>query len=500
MTVECEVAIIGGGPAGTAAARVLATKHHRVVVLARSGDPLHGRAESLPPSTRRVLARIGMLPAIDAAGLYRTTGNSVWWGEREGDVERFNVPEHAAGYQVHRGSFDGLLRREAAAAGASVLEGIQVRRVEMAEDGVRLACEVERGEAVDVRAGLVLDASGRAGVIASAGWRRHQPGFSSQAYVGAWTSARGWQLPDPTHTIVETYDDGWAYSVPLSATARHIGVIVDGARSRVRADPHLVTKYLGEIGKTRVVASLAAEATLERTWACAASMYDATCYAGDRWLLIGDAGSFLEPLSSFGVKKALASGWMGAVCAHSALAHPERRNDSFNFFSRWERRVYDSSLRYSCEYARQAHARHPHPFWASRAAVEAPPPDLGVDERALLRRPDVQAAFERLKRAETTGFSREGRADSATATFIRDDEIVVAEGIAITGVDEPVRFLADVDLVALRDLACTAGTVPELLDLYQRRIGEAPAPALLGSLSLLVASGILAPCHDPAKL
>jgi flavin-dependent dehydrogenase len=445
----------------------------------------------LPPSTRRVLARIGVLAAVDAAGFYRTTGNSVWWGEREGDIERFNVPEGAAGYQLHRASLDGLLRKEAAAAGASVLECVQVRRVEVPGEGVRLTCEGERGEAMDVRAGLVLDASGRTGVIASAGWRRHQPGFSSQAYVGVWTSARGWKLPDPTHTIVETYDDGWAYSVPLSPTARHIGIIVDGARSRLSAEPNLTAKYLGEIEKTRVVAGLAAEAALERAWACAASMYDAKSYAGDRWMLIGDAGSFLEPLSSFGVKKALASGWMGAVCAHSALAHPERRDDSFNFFSKWERRVYDASLKYSCEYAREAHERHPHPFWAARAAVEAPAPDVGVDERALLRRPDVQAAFERLKQSDTVRFVRRFASARSTATFVRDDEIVVDEGVRVAGVDEPIRFLADVDLVALRDVACAAGTVAEVMALYQRRIGEVPAPALLGSLSLLVASGVL---------
>jgi flavin-dependent dehydrogenase len=490
VTVEGDVAIVGGGPAGSAAARVLAAKYRRVVVLTRSRDLLHSRAESLPPSTRRVLARIGVLPAIDAVGLYRTTGNSIWWGEREADVERFDVSGHSAGYQVDRASLDGLLQREAATAGASLLEGVQVRDVDVRDDGVRLTCEDEHGDAVDVRARLVLDASGRAGVIATRGWRRHQPGFSSQAYLGAWTSARGWDLPDPTHTIVETYDDGWAYSVPLSATARHIGIIVDGARSRVRAEPHLITKYLGEIGKTRVIAAMAAEGRLDRVWACAASMYDATCYAGDRWLLVGDAGSFLEPLSSFGVKKALASGWMGAICAHSALAHPDRRRDSFAFFSRWERRIYDSSLRYSCEYAREAHARHPHPFWASRAAVDAPP-DVGVDERALLRQPDVLTTFERLKQFEQVNFSRGRGADSLLATFIRDDEIVVGEGVTIAGLAEPVRFLADVDLVALRDLACIAGTVPDVLELYQRKIGEAPAPALLGCLSLLVASGIL---------
>jgi flavin-dependent dehydrogenase len=490
VTVDCDAAIVGGGPAGCAAARVLAAKNHRVVVLTRSIETVHGRAESLPPSTRRVLARIGALPSIDAAGFYRTTGNSIWWGERKGDVETFGVPEDAGGYQVSRPALDALLRREAAAAGASVLEGLHVDRVQIDPDGVRLACSDERGRAIGVRARMVLDASGRAGVVAR-GWRRHQAGFSSQAYVGAWTSARGWQLPEPTHTVVETYDDGWAYSVPLSATARHIGVIVDGARSGVSPEPNLVRKYLGEIAKTRVAASLTTEGTLERAWACAASMYDSIRYAEGRCLLVGDAGSFLEPLSSFGVKKALVSGWMGAVCAHTALVHPDRGDDAFEFFSRVERRIYVSSLERSCEYAREAYARHPGPFWAARAATEVPAVDRGIDDRTLLREPDVLAAFERLKACEHASFMPGPAADRSRAAFIRGDEVVVDEGIAIAGRDEPVRFVADVDLVELRNLACSAGTLPELLGQYQRRFGDVSIPALLGSLSLLVARGIL---------
>jgi len=492
VTIECDVAIIGAGPAGSAAARVLASKNHRVVVLTKSIDPLHGRAESLPPSTRRVLARIGVLPAVDAAGLYRTTGNSIWWGEREGNVETFAVPESAAGYQVLRPTLDALLRREAEAAGASMLEGVQVCRVEMDDHGVRLTCQRdEHGSTIDVRASMTLDASGRTGVMANRGWRRHQPGFSSQAYIGAWTSPRGWDLPDPTHTVVETYDDGWAYSVPVSATARHIGVVVDGARSAVSREPDLLRKYLGEIGKTRVLAALADVGTLERAWACAASMYDATRYAENRCMLVGDAGSFLEPLSSFGVKKALASGWMGAVSAHSALAYPDRRIDALAFFTAWERRVYLSSLRRSCEYAREAYARHPRPFWAVRAAVEMPPPDFDVDERAMFRQPDVLEAFDRLKTSGQVRFSRAAAVNDARMVFIRNDEIVVDEGLVLEGCDEPIRFVADVDLVALRDLACAVTALPDVLDDYQRRFGEVSLPALLGALSLLVAKGIL---------
>src|SRR5262245_65418377 len=107
---DADVIVIGGGPAGAAAARLLALWGHSVRVLTKAADSGRGAAESLPPSTRKLLATIGVLDRVDRAGFYRTTGNTVWWGERHGDVERFD----AAGYQVFRPAFDRLLLTAAA--------------------------------------------------------------------------------------------------------------------------------------------------------------------------------------------------------------------------------------------------------------------------------------------------------------------------------------------------------------------------------------------------
>jgi hypothetical protein len=182
---------------------------------------------------------------------------------------------------------------------------------------------------------------------------------------------------------------------------------------------------------------------------------------------------------------------MGAVTAHTVLEHPVRTLEALAFFSSWEERVYHSSLRRSCQFAREAHASHPSPFWSARAAIDMPSHGV-TDERALLREPDVLGAFERIKSIEPVCFERVPGVPVGRVPFIRGDEIVVEEGVTIQGVAAPVRFLAGVDLVALRDLACAAGQLPTLLDAYQRRHGEVPLPGVLAGLSLLVARGILA--------
>src|SRR4051812_49814406 len=104
MSATFDAVIIGGGPAGSAAARLLATWGHSVLVITKDTDVVRGAAESLPPSTRKLLATIGVLDRVDAERFYRTTGNTVWWGVRDA-AERFDAPSDALGYQVFRPAF-----------------------------------------------------------------------------------------------------------------------------------------------------------------------------------------------------------------------------------------------------------------------------------------------------------------------------------------------------------------------------------------------------------
>jgi 2-polyprenyl-6-methoxyphenol hydroxylase-like FAD-dependent oxidoreductase len=74
-----DVAVLGGGPAGAAAARLLASRGHRVALVTRA-PARPALAESLPPSVGKLLDRIGVRGAVDAADFVRATGNTVWWG------------------------------------------------------------------------------------------------------------------------------------------------------------------------------------------------------------------------------------------------------------------------------------------------------------------------------------------------------------------------------------------------------------------------------------
>jgi flavin-dependent dehydrogenase len=511
MNGNVDIVVIGGGPAGSAIARLLAQWGHSVRVLTRAADPARGAAESLPPSTRKLLAKIGVLDAVDGAHFYQTTGNTVWWGQREGHVEKFAAVEAAVvgdglktvpyGYQVLRPELDRLLLTTAADAGAEVACDAHVHHVQLTEPDrsagsgqgadARVEYHRERQPATTISCRFALDCSGRAGVIARQGFRRHQPGYRTQAFIGAWQSASGWNLPDETHTLVETYEDGWAWSVPLSATLRQVGVAVDGGTTRIRRGPTLHGTYRAEIGKTRELGTLMSGATLDRVWACDASLFSAHQYAGSQFLLVGDAGSCIDPLSSFGVKKALASAWVGAVAVHTCLTHPDRQRVALEFFSNWERQVYCANLQRSVEFAREAYGRHPHPFWAQRAEVHVDAAAEDLDEEVLFRAPDVQLAFERLKASAAIEFAFSESVCLKKRPLIHDREIVLEEALSLPEAPDGIRFLAGVDLLKLGEMACHHRQVPDIFEAYCRTHGAVPLPSLLGSLSVLVAKGVL---------
>ncbi len=478
-----DVVVIGGGPAGSSIGRLLALWGHSVLLLHKDSPRSRGLAESIPPSTQKLLAEVGVLDAIEQAGFYRTRGNTVWWASREPRVETFGSASAARGYQVYRPDFDRVLLERAASAGARIHAQARVRSVSFSDEAATVEYE-EGGRRSTTACGIVLDCSGRAGVVGRR-FRRPQAGHRMCALVGVWERRDGWDLPDETHTVVETYQDGWAWSVPISASTRHVGAMVGTALPGDGGRRALGHAYQAEIAKTTELRRLVGGASLDHAWACDASVYFATMYAGPRFMLVGDAGSFIDPLSSFGVKKALASAWLGAIVAHTCLTYPDRADTARDFFSNWERRVYATHLRQSRDFARAACAGTDSVFWTSRAETEIDaPPD--ADDVDVSCDADVQRAFATFKAASRINLALADGIRFEQRPVVRGREIVLEDALA-----GGMRFVGNVDLVTLARMACQHRHVPDLFDAYCRSCAPVPLPSVVGGLSLLVARGIL---------
>jgi len=482
-----DAVVIGGGPAGAAAGRLLASWGHSVAILDHASPRTRGLAESIPPSTHKLLAEIGLLDAVERGGFLRGRGNTVWWASAHPRIESFRLRASGAstfalrasadrsagqvgetgsdlGYQVFRPDFDRVMLDSAAAAGARVQTHARVRHVAFAEPLASVDYDHE-GRRSRVEARLVLDCSGRAGVVARR-FRRVQPGHRTYALVGVW-ERDAWDLPDDTHTVVETFEDGWAWSVPVSATVRHVGVMVGHG-----------APYRAAIEKTAALRQRLDGATLRHDWACDASLYYSEAYAGPRFFLVGDAGSFIDPLSSFGVKKALASAWLAAVAAHTSLLDSGRQTVARDFFSNWERGVYATHLRRSRDFARAALPAHPSAFWAARADVEIPAPTDDED--------DIPTGPVRFGTTSPLALKYADQVRFEDRPVVRGREIVLEKAFA-----GGIRFAQHVDLVTLAEIACQSNRVPDLFEKYCQRCAPVPLPNIVGGLSLLVDRGIL---------
>ena len=486
--------IIGAGPAGSVSASLLASWGHRVLLLSRATDRSHSLAESIPPSARKLLSEVGVLDAVESAGFPRNRGNAVYWGAQDGRMEGFGDTNANAGFQVFRPDFDQLLLTNAAAAGAEIRLDAKASLVEFVDNDVAAVDYTARDGRHRAHGRFAIDCSGRSGIIARRGLRVYEAGHRMQAFLGLWQRDSGWGAVEDDRTTVETYEDGWAWSLAISSRIRQVAVMVDGATTRTVRGPTIAHAYVRELAKTQHLCAMTAGAALERAWACDASLYSSSDFAGPQFLLIGDAASCIDPLSSFGVKKALASAWLGAVAAHTALNDSQRRSVALDFFSSREREVYAADLTRTRSYARRASEHHRHDFWRRRAAAEgAEPEDDAVADNSdrLLRRPSVRRAHEHLRQSASIQLGWSASVAFVKRPFVRGREIVLDDAIQFGSA--ALRYANGVDLIALGQCAGRHRQVPDAFDEYCRAHGSVALPEFLAALSLLVAEGVLAP-------
>ncbi len=370
--VAASVVIVGGGPAGAVAGQLLAEWGHSIdhprAARPAGGATPAGWRSPFPRARENSSGRSASLTSVEAARFYRSSGNTVWWGGDDCRVESFDGGRRT-GWQVFRPEFDRWLLQRAVRRGVEVRNGARVRAVdEPHSTGAAPQWCVSNSSAVASRESLhadwVLDCSGRAGVLAR---RVRRPGLRTFSLVGAWRTSAGWNVPDVSHTLVEAYDRGWAWSIPRSDTRRQVGVMLDGPSPRRDGAHALVDAYRSELARTAQMARHVANAELDAVWACDASTYSSAECSGRRHLLVGDAASFVDPLSSFGVKKAMGSAWMAAVVVNTILRHRERRGAALELFASWERDVSATHAVRTRDFARAAAAHFDARFWTTRA-------------------------------------------------------------------------------------------------------------------------------------
>jgi flavin-dependent dehydrogenase len=328
--------------------------------------------------------------------------------------------------------------------------------------------------------------------MARQGLRRQEPSLRTTALVGVWERDR-WDIPDPSHTIVESYDGGWAWSVPVSETTRYVTVMVDPSLTSLPTRQGLADAYRAELSRTAALSELARDAqAVGDPWACDASPYTAERFAAPGLLLVGDAGSFVDPLSSFGVKKALASAWLAAVVVHTCLENPAMESAALEFFEERERTIYDHLRRQTAALSREAGTGHSSDFWRERSVSDLADGEEVLDVDLLRTDPRVLAAFAELKRRPAVKLSLSPSVRVVQRPAVQGNRLVLDDHLVAPAVADGVRYVRSIDLMLLSRLAPQCDQVPDLFQAYNQAAPPAPLPDFLGALSVLVGLDLLA--------
>jgi FADH2-dependent halogenase len=343
-----DVAIIGGGPAGSTAATLLARAGRRVIVLEREKFPRFHIGESLLPYSMPAFERLGVRALLDRTFLHKHGAElATSCGSRR---VRFHFRdgfrlEHTQSYQVDRATFDKLLLDHSRAAGAEVREETPVQSVGLDQEGATLRLAGNPGG--ELRARFVIDASGRSSVVGTQfQLKRRYPTLNKFSVFAHWEGVTREPGINGTLTVMVRGVDRWFWMIPLGETRMSIGLVMDTADF----------KALGQAPEEALERALAAEPTIMARIAAAERVtpvystgdysYRNDAFAGERWLLAGDAAGFIDPVFSTGVFIALASGEQAADAIDLALARPARRERLFAGYERRLNRVMDLYLRF----------------------------------------------------------------------------------------------------------------------------------------------------------
>jgi Dehydrogenases (flavoproteins) len=356
-----DVAIIGGGPAGSVAAALLARAGRRVVVLERDKFPRFHIGESLLPFSMQAFTRLGLHEKFARAGFMEKFGGEMY-GACGDDGVKFYFEDGFRSqtdrsYQVTRADFDKLLLDHAAESGAEVCEETSVNKVDFTDDGA--AIEISRRDELPLVPGTCRSMSLRNPRALRDRCQREKLNFGSEIQTQAKlrASPKDFRVRhydgmiraegrDGTLTRMVRAIDRWFWVIPLSATRTSVGVVLDGSvykKSGLSAEEFL-QRAIEEQPILMQQMRYAERVTPVRT--AADFSYRSTRLTGDRWMLAGDAAGFIDPVFSSGVFLAVLGGEQAADVLHVVLDKPAKRAKLFARYARNINKAMDVYLRF----------------------------------------------------------------------------------------------------------------------------------------------------------
>lgn len=342
--------VIGGGPAGSTCAYKMAVEGHSVLLLEKAKFPRFHIGESMVPYQTKLLEAMGVLEKVKADQFVKKCGVE-FLTEQTNNLRRYDFGNMAPGqlpfaYHFHRARFDKLLLEHAQDTGAQVLQEAEVKKLIF--DGERLAgVEYEyQGQRHEAKASYVVDASGRAGLIAKHfHLRKMNDKLRNVAVFHHYKDLVKENNPGLVEGdfLLSSHSDGWVWGIPIEKDMFSVGTVMPLSLLKEN-EPQ-------EIFDTHCARSPRIQKTIEG----AIPVYEKPkieldyCYhseqlAGLGYFIVGDAGCFVDPLFSGGVYISMICGLKAAETMHSILEGRDEK-EAHTYFENFCKTGYDSYFR-----------------------------------------------------------------------------------------------------------------------------------------------------------
>lgn len=351
---EYDLIVVGGGPAGSTVATLVAMQGHRVLLLEKQTYPIYKIGESLLPATvHGICSILGVKDELEKAKFVTKYGGTFKWGKSEQPwTFRFSASPKMAGptasaYQVERMKFDSILLSNAREKNVDVRENHSVSDLIMDHDRVAGVNYIDnRGEAQTARAPYVADASGhRSTLWRNAGERIYSNFFQNVAIFGYYEGGRRLPPPNEGNIFSVAFQFGWFWYIPLSDTLTSVGAVISKEYAhKVTENREAILEELvqhcPEVQKMlaparRIVTGPYGQVRIRSDYS-----YCNTRFWKGGLVLLGDAACFVDPVFSSGVHLATYSALQAARSINSRLRDLFTDEICFNEFDSRYRREY----------------------------------------------------------------------------------------------------------------------------------------------------------------
>jgi flavin-dependent dehydrogenase len=335
----CDVLVVGGGPAGSTIAALLAERGKRVVLADKDKHPRFHIGESLLPYNVPLFQKLGVLEEVERIGMPKFGIEFVSPAHMSPSRLEFGDGWHKDmnySFQVRRSELDHLLLKHAAAKGAEVFEGCRVTDLDFLPGGSAVAtAAADDGSIRQWRARFVVDASGRDTFLANRlKLKQRNRRHDTASVYGHFTNAERLSGRAEGNISIFWFDKGWFWFIPLSDGTTSVGAVCPAAVLKNR-DGDVTGFFRQLIEMCPALTERLRDATLTGPATATGNYsYDSDRMSGDGYIMVGDANMFIDPVFSTGVYLAMRSAFFSADAVVACLDHPEQAASALKKFER----------------------------------------------------------------------------------------------------------------------------------------------------------------------